>query len=59
MIAGDAEILLAIYVQNQLQPKNAQRRDAVTNGIYVSILTNEQAAHFLTVKLQENMKNRA
>jgi hypothetical protein len=59
LIAGDVEILLAIYVQNQLHPKNAQRRDAVTNGTYVSINNNEQAGNFLAVKLQENMRNRA
>ena len=59
LIAGDVEILLAIFVQNQLHPKNAQRRDAVTNGTYVSINNNEQAGNFLAVKLQENMRNRA
>ena len=59
LISGDAEILLAIYLQNMLQPKNAQRRDAVTNGTYVSILASEQAARYLTEILQENMKNRA
>jgi hypothetical protein len=42
-----------------LQPKNAQRRDAVINGTYVNILTNEHAIRYLTEKLQDNMKIRA
>jgi len=59
LIAGDLQILLGIYLQNMLQPKNAQRRDAVTNGTYVNILTNEHAIRYLTEKLQDNMKIRA
>lgn len=59
LIAGDLEILLGIYLQNMLQPKNAQRRDAVTNGTYVTILTNEHALRYLTERLSDNMKIRA
>ena len=34
-IDGNMEILFAIYVQNLLQPKNNNRRDAVANKTYV------------------------
>ena len=59
LIAGDLEILLGIYLQNVLQPKNAQRRDAVTNGTYVNIITHDHAVHYLTERLQDNMRIRA
>jgi len=34
LINGEIEVLFAIYFQNRLQPKNSQRRDAVTGGYY-------------------------
>ena len=47
LIDGDKEILLAIHLQNLLQPKNAQRRDAITNKKYVEIFTNADATGFM------------
>jgi len=35
LINGDTDVLFGIYVQNMLQAKNSQRKDAFANGSYV------------------------
>lgn len=50
-------ILIAISIQNQMHPKNSNRRDAITNGDYQPIETEEEAGAFLNDILEKTLKN--
>lgn len=58
LIDGDADVLLAIVIQNLMQPKNAQRRDAITNKKYVEIITAGDAQTFLRGGLEAVLKSK-
>lgn len=57
MIDGNMEVLFAITVQNMLQPKNAQRRDAITSGQYIEICSAGAAGDFLIKQLLNSLKS--
>jgi hypothetical protein len=48
MIDGDYEQLFAIVLQNAEHNKNALRRDAVKNNVYIEIKNKDDAIKYLT-----------
>ena len=58
LIDGDSDVLLAIVIQNLMQPKNAQRRDAITNKKYVEVMSVGDATTFLHKALEEVLRSK-
>jgi hypothetical protein len=57
-INADFEVLLAIVFQNLQQPKNSQRKDAVSSKNYREILNQESARSYLTESLTQSLTNK-
>mgnify|MGYP001807134136 CR=1 FL=1 len=49
--------MIGISLQNQLQPKNANRRDAITNGEYLQIESESEVAQMFDDILEKQLKN--
>lgn len=56
-INGDELIFFTLLFQNAMQPKNHQRREAVTQKIYVEVNDREIATKYLTNILTSNLRN--
>ena len=50
------EILLAIFIQNCLHPKNGQRVEAIKDGSYLEINSQFIARNYLTALLKQNLE---
>lgn len=57
MIENDNETLFAIIFQNVMQPKNHQRRDAISSKAYIEIKNKQDAVTYLSKLLTSNLRN--
>ena len=53
---GGNELALAIFIQNCLHPKNAQRVEAIKNGSYVEIDSQVTARKYLKDLLKKHLE---
>lgn len=56
LISGNRELMAAILLQNVMQPKNAQRREAITSKSYNELMTPAQAESYFADMLASNLK---
>ena len=52
---NDKEIILAVLMQNALQPKNSQRVEAIKLESYVEFDSQEAARNYLTELVRKNL----
>ncbi len=57
LINNEREIAFSVILQNAMQPKNPQRRDAITSKTYSELRNVEEARSFLGQTLGLNLKN--
>lgn len=57
LINGEKELALAVILQNAMQPKNPQRREAITSKTYHLLSNLAEARVFLSQTLELNLKN--
>jgi len=57
LLNGDQDVFFGLLFQNLMHPKNAQRREACTNNVYVDVLDKVAADNYLCNMLKSNLRN--
>jgi len=57
MLGGDRELAFSIILQNMMQPKNANRTEAIKGGSYKELVNQEQGRVLIIDLLSSNLNN--